>query len=128
MKNLFRSGLIVLLFISALNAKAQVPVLNSYPSASATIFLDFDGYTVNGTSWNWAGPIYCAGAGLTTAQMTEVFDRISEDYRPFNINVTTDSTKFLAAPLAKRMRVVFTVSSSWYGNGAGGVSYVGSFT
>jgi len=118
----------VLSVISTLAVKAQVPLLSSYPSASATIFLDFDGHTVSGTSWNWAGPISMAGSGLTSAQITEVFNRIAEDYRPFNINVTTDSTKFLAAPLTKRMRVIFTISSSWYGNGAGGVSYVNSFT
>ena len=64
---------------------------------------------------------------MTAAQITEAFNRVAEDYRPFNINVTTDSTKFLAAPVNRRMRLIATVTSSWYGN-AGGVSFVGSFT
>jgi hypothetical protein len=109
--------------------EAQVPVLNSYPSASAVIFLDFDGHTVDGTSWNWNGsPIVCASSGLNATQATHVFNRVAEDYRPFNINITTDSTKFLAAPLDKRMRVIITITSSWYGNTSGGVAFIESFT
>jgi hypothetical protein len=105
---------------------AQVPQLNSYPGSSAVVYLDFDGHTVNGTSWNVAGPINCAPSGLDQMQVIEVFNRIAEDYRPFAINVTTDSTKFLVAPVDRRMRVIFTISSQWYGN-AGGVAFVGSF-
>src|SRR5882762_9768940 len=103
MKNFYRSGLIALLFASAVTARAQVPVLNSYPSATAVVFLDFDGQTVTNTSWNTNGPIVCGAAGLTNAQITTVFDRVSEDYRPFNINITTDSTKYWAAPANRRM-------------------------
>jgi hypothetical protein len=127
MKNLFRPGIAVLLLLSSYLTKAQVPVLSSYPSASAVVFLDFDGHTVSGTSWNFSGPIECGASGLTNTQITEVFNRVAEDYRPFNINITTDSTKFLAAAANRRMRVIVTVSSSWYGN-AGGVAFVNSFT
>jgi hypothetical protein len=116
----------LLSFISAVAANAQVPLLNSNPSASAVVFLDFDGHTVAGTSWNASGPIYCGASGLNESQITEVFNRVAEDYRPFDVNITTDSTKFLAAPLTKRMRVILTVTSSWYGS-AGGVAFVGSF-
>lgn len=126
MKTLFRSVLIMLLFISTLTANAQYPKLNSYPSASAVIFLDFDGQTVSGTSWNYNGPIVCGASGLDSAQITTVFNRVAEDYRPFNINITTDSTKYLAAPLTKRMRLILTVTSDWYGS-AGGVAYINSF-
>ncbi len=98
MKNLIRSGLMVLLSVSTLIAKTQVPLLSSYPSATAVIFLDFDGQTVDNTSWNTSGPIYCGASGLTNSQITEIFNRVSEDYRPFNINITTDSTIFFAAP------------------------------
>ena len=127
MKNVLRYVLFVLLCVGSRQVNAQVPLYNSLPSATATVFLDFDGHTVSGTSWNYSGPIVCGGANLTTAQITEIFNRVAEDYRPFNINITTDSTKYLAAPIAQRMRVILTVSSSWYGS-AGGVSFVGSFT
>ncbi|HEX4875251.1 MAG TPA: DVUA0089 family protein, partial [Chitinophagaceae bacterium] len=116
-----------LLLTTAARSYAQVPVMSSLPSASAVIFLDFDGHTVTGTSWNYSGPIVCGASGLATTQMTEIFNRVAEDYRPFNVNVTTDSTRFMAAPANRRMRVVFTVTWQWYGS-AGGVAYVNSFT
>ncbi|HSU28859.1 MAG TPA: T9SS type A sorting domain-containing protein [Chitinophagaceae bacterium] len=127
MKNLIRSAFIVLALAGAVSAKSQVPVLSSYPSANGVVFLDFDGHTVSGTSWNTSGPIVCGASGLNNSQIQTVFDRIAEDYRPFDVNVTTDSTKYLAAPANKRIRVIVTVSSSWYGS-AGGVAFVGSFT
>jgi hypothetical protein len=108
-------------------AYSQVPIYNSYPSASATVFLDFDGQYLEGTSWNYNGPLTLGPANVTTDQITEIFNRISEDYRPFNINITTDSTKYWAAPATQRMRVIFTITSNWYG-AAGGVSYINSFS
>lgn len=100
--------------------------LSSLPSAKATIFLDFDGETVAGTAWNSNGPIYCAPSGMTDDQITEIFNRVAEDYRPFNVNITTDSTVFLAAPLAQRIRVIITPTNDWY-QGVGGVAFTGSF-
>lgn len=127
MKKIFQSGLMTIFFCGALTSKAQVPILNSYPSASAVIFLDFDGQTVANSPWNISGPIYCGASGLNTAQITEAFNRVAEDYRPFNLNITTDSTRYFAAPITKRMRVIVTITSDWYGS-AGGVAYVGSFS
>jgi hypothetical protein len=128
MKNLFRSALLLLCCTAAIGVSAQVPVFSSYPSAATVIFLDFDGQTVNGTSWNSTGPIFCDNSGLTTAQMTEIFNRVAEDYRPFTLNITTDSTKYFAAPANKRMRVIVSQTYQWYGSGAGGVAFVNSFT
>ncbi len=127
MKNLLRNLCAVILMTAALKGNAQVPNLNSHPSASAVIFLDFDGHTVANTSWNYAGNIYCGASGLDNSQITTVFNRVAEDYRPFNVNITTDSTKFWAAPIDKRMRVILTVSYEWYGV-SGGVAFVNSFT
>ena len=126
MKNFFRSVLAALLLTSAGDLKAQVPALSSYPSASAVLFLDFDGHTVSGTSWNYAGPIVCAPAALDNTKINTIFNRVAEDYRPFNINITTDSTKYLAAPINKRMRVILTPTYEWYG-ASGGVAFVTSF-
>lgn len=127
MKNLIRSMILGHLLASSLYGEAQVPKLSSYPSAQAVIFLDFDGHRVEGTSFNYLGPIDCAPASLSTARITEVFNRVAEDYRPFNLNVTTDSTLFLAAPLNRRTRVILTTSYEWYGV-AGGVAFTGSFS
>jgi len=110
------------------SSSAQTPLLSSYPSATAVIFLDFDGHNVEGTSWNWSLPvIQCQPSGLDTTQITEVFNRVAEDFRPFNVNVTTDSANFLAAPANRRMRVIITTTSEWYGNSAGGVAFISSF-
>lgn len=125
MKNLYQNLLIVVLLISA-GARAQIPLLNSYPEAKATVLLDFDGQYISGTSWNWSGPLTLGPANMSSDQVREVFNRVAEDYRPFNINITTDSTKYLNAPIDQRMRIILTISSEWYG-AAGGVSYVNSF-
>lgn len=117
--------LFALVVTSGINA--QVPLLNSYPSARATIFLDFDGQYVTGTSWNWSGPINAQPSAFSTDQMTEIFNRVSEDYRVFNINITTDSTVYAAAPANQRTRVIVTPTYQWYGS-VGGIAFVGSFT
>jgi hypothetical protein len=124
MKTIY-SALFALTIATGINA--QVPLLNSFPSARATIFLDFDGQYVTGTSWNWSGPINAQPSGFTVDGMTEIFNRVSEDYRIFNINITTDSTVYATAPAKQRTRVIITPTSSWYGN-VGGIAFVGSFT
>ena len=105
----------------------SLPKLSSHPAASATIFLDFDGHTVIASPWNNGNTLYCAASALTDPQITEIFNRVAEDYRPFNINITTDSLKFLSAPLNRRIRIIITPTSSWT-SGVGGISFIGSFT
>lgn len=128
MKSVYQSVLLALFTLSGYATLAQLPIYESYPSAQAVIFLDLDGQTINGTYWNSNGPIVCGPANMNASQITEIFNRVAEDFRPFNINVTTDSTRYWAAPIKKRMRVIITTSNGWYGSGAGGVSFVNSFT
>jgi hypothetical protein len=127
MKKIFTLLICTVLVLVSFSA-FSIPKLNSYPSAQATIFVDFDGHTVQSSVWNNGNPIFCAGSGMTDAQITEAFYRIAEDYRPFNLNITTDSTVFLAAPLALRVRIIVTTTSSWYAAGYSGVAFGGSFT
>ena len=49
--------LFMLLVSGAAGLNAQTPLLNSYAPAAATVYLDFDGGTVNGTLWNEKGEI-----------------------------------------------------------------------
>lgn len=126
MKNFYQLLLSAMLMTASSAVFSQTPAHSSYPAANAVIYLDFDGHYLTGTSWNGNGPITLGASNLNNTQITEVFNRIAEDYRPFNINVTTDSTKYWSAPANMRMRVLFTITSSWYGS-AGGVAYVGSF-
>ncbi len=118
--------ILTLLFL-ALSVNGQVPYgLNSFPSAKATFYLDFDGQTVNTPYWNNGVPFYATPSKLTTAQMDSAFKIVAEDFRPFNVNVTTDSSVYFAAPLLRRQRVIITDTSEWYA-GVGGVAYFQSF-
>jgi hypothetical protein len=125
MKKLYLLFTVVLALLLSIRSLAA-PVLNSLPGATAVIFLDFDGHYVYSSVWNGGSPLACAASGMTEAQITEAFNRTAEDYRPFDINITTDSAVFLAAPLNKRFRVIITPTSGWY-PGVGGVTYIGSF-
>lgn len=126
MKN-FIKPLGVLLITLLSTAAFSLPKLNSLPSAKATIYLDFDGHVVRNSVWNNGNPIFCVAPSLSDEQITEIFQRVSEDYRPFDINITTDSSVFLSAPLTQRIRVIITPTSSWK-QGVGGVAFIGSFT
>ncbi len=96
------------------------------PSGGSVIFLDFDGCAVSGTAWNYNGDINCGPANLTTTEMDEIVNRVSNDYSPFNITVTTNQSVYDAANPYKRTKVVITETYQWYGQ-AGGVSFIGSF-
>lgn len=126
MKNLTPKLCLLALLFTTFNAYCQVPKLSSNSDSLPTIFLDFDGHTVQSGAWQGGNAFVCAPAVLTALQITEIFNRVSEDFRPFNMNVTTDSAKFLLAPFAKRSRIIVTPTSAWY-PGAGGVAYTGSF-
>jgi hypothetical protein len=118
--------LVALFATTAFKASAQVPKLSSNPTASATIFLDFDGQTVSTPYWNGGYTFYCTPSGLTAAQITTAFYQVAEDFNPFNLNITTDSTVYFAAPINQRQRIIVTAYSSWYGS-AGGVAYLNTF-
>lgn len=108
-------------------AAAQVPVLNSRPAiTNKVIYLDFDGQVVSGTGWNSGNTVNALPSTLSSANMIITWKRVSEDFIPFDVNVTTDSTRFNQAPANRRMRVIITPTSAWYG-AAGGVAYVSSF-
>ena len=51
---------------------------------------------------------------------------ISEDYRPFNVNVTTDRSVYNSYRTDRKTMIIFTPNNEWYG-AAGGVAYVDIF-
>ena len=108
-------------------ATAQVPKLNSLPTAQATIFLDFDGGNVLSSVWNNGVAFSCANPSIPNSTIIESFNRVAEDYKIFNINVTTDSAKFIAAPLTQRVRVLVT-PTNFFAPGNTGIAYMHSFT
>ena len=79
------------------SAPLVAPALNSYPTATAELFLDFDGAPA-GTFGGEPVPAIPAfdldgnpNAFSTTelAAINEIWSRVAEAYSPFNINVTT---------------------------------------
>ncbi len=69
------------------------PAAGSLPGAPVTIYLDFDGETVEGTEWNRtedkASMTFAAASAADAAYQKEVWAAVAEDYAPFNVNVTT---------------------------------------
>lgn len=110
-----------------------VPTLNSRLGANGVLYLDFDGETVTGTQWNSSynggAPIVAAEAALTETQIERVWAGIAEDYRPFNLNVTTDRSVFESYPVNRRAMLIFSPTIEWYttSGGVGGVAYVDIF-
>ena len=102
------------------------PLLNSYSAAVATVYLDFDGAEVDGTIWNEKGKIVAAPSGLSPASITWIHKMISEHFKLFNLNITTDPAVYDRAPVHQRIRIIITPDGNWYGP-ATGVSAIGSF-
>jgi hypothetical protein len=108
---------------------STVPVRNSLPDATAVVYLDMDGQVVSGTQWASGATITARGiaSSYTQAQMAEIWQRVAEDYAPFQVNVTTQESVYQATAANRRIRCIITPDNEWYGT-AGGVAYVGSFT
>ncbi|WP_343694500.1 RICIN domain-containing protein [Flavobacterium sp.] len=101
--------------------------LQSLPGAAGCVLLDFDGYYMPaGNLWNNGNAINAAPSGMSDAAVQQHWEVVSEDYRPFNLNVTTSESVFNSYPKNRRMRVVVTPTNT-AAPGAGGVAYIGSF-
>jgi hypothetical protein len=127
MKN-YSAYIAICLFLGIIgNASAQVPILNSYSPAMATVYLDFDGAEVVGTIWNEEGKILAAPSGLSPASITWIHKMIAEHFSLFNLNITTDPAVYERAPVHQRTRVIITPEGGWFGRPVTGVSAIGSF-
>jgi hypothetical protein len=116
--------------------------LHSRPGATNVLFLDFDGHTVTGTDWNIdlaRDPIVAVAFSTDTdyanfsdseqAAIRSIWQRMAEDFAPFNIDVTTEEP---ASFTRWTGRALLTRSTDIDGNGnpssgAGGVAYVSAF-
>lgn len=77
--------------------------LNSNPNSTHIIYLDFTGYVTTRTNWNKetdinrptiTTPVFSIDGNTAYSQtelnmIREIWARVSEDYAPFNVNVTT---------------------------------------
>jgi hypothetical protein len=120
---------------------SALPLLSSNPNATAKIFLDFDGgITVTaGTSWQ----SYNGGANIVTPAFSndgdkttftdsevnvikEIWQRVAEDFAPFNVDITTIDPGSFAGKQALRVAIGGSYLD-WYKAQAGGVAFVGSW-
>jgi hypothetical protein len=118
-------------------------VLLLLPAAAAAIScrLDFNGCTITNRSWNEAfkrpviqTPPYSIDADVSSfsqqelTNMVAIWRAVSEDYAPFNVDVTTVNQEALNALNSTYMRVCIGGSSTdALGSTAGGYAYVGIF-
>lgn len=114
--------------------------LHSKPGAPNVVYINFTGYTITGTEWNLsrnvnsyqARPFDRDGSPSTFSasekeNIAEVWHRISEDYAPFNIDVTTEKPA-LFGPNVGHILVTNSVDADGKlmpSSGSGGVAYVG---
>jgi hypothetical protein len=116
------------------NPLSSLPQLSSRSSATAKLFLDFNGnFQASWGVWsNVTTPVFDQDGDATTfsagelTTIQQIWARVSEDYAPFNIDVTTID------PGSQADRVVAHIAiggnyTDWYGSSAGGVAYVGGF-
>ncbi len=119
---------------AASNPLSSIPALSSNSGATAKLFLDFNGHTQ--ASWgsytNVITPVYDQDGDRTTfstgelASIQEIWARVAEDYAPFNIDVTTIDPGSSADRVVARIAIGGNYSD-WFGQGAGGVAYIGGF-
>ncbi|WP_232680532.1 zinc-dependent metalloprotease family protein [Nocardioides sp. R-C-SC26] len=80
---------------------SQTFTLHSKPGSQRTIYIDFDGAEVSGTAWNSEGLPNGTYEGFSLdgspafsdaehARIQEVWQRVAEDYAPFDVDVTTE--------------------------------------
>ncbi|SEM29216.1 Por secretion system C-terminal sorting domain-containing protein [Aquimarina amphilecti] len=109
------------------NASARAPILSSLPGSAYTVYLDFDGEVVSDTWWVNGGTINAQPTGYSDAKITEIWRIMAEDFRPFDINITTDRATFENTPINQRMMCIFTPTTD-AAPGSGGVAYLNSFS
>ncbi|MCF7732150.1 MAG: hypothetical protein K9N23_10700 [Akkermansiaceae bacterium] len=97
---------------------SDIVSLQSYPGSPAVLLLDFFG----GSTHLWGAPTYTRPP-VDNYVIRDVWKRVSEDYIPFNINVTTDMNVYRAAAPGNRGRCCFTTTPVT----AAGAAYFGSW-
>lgn len=94
--------------------------LQSDPAQTAVLYLDFDGHTMlhGKTYFSKDSTVVLEHSGFQSSEIYELWRQVCSDYEPFNFNITTDSTVFLAAPVNMSQRLVIT-PTDWWNQGSG---------
>jgi hypothetical protein len=112
-----------------------LPQLSSLPGAPANLYLNFTGWYA--PSWGAYTNVHTPAFDLDgdpssfspyeASAISEIWQRVSEIYSPFNINVTTVAPADLSHGHTQVV-VVGGSSNDWFHQAAGGVSYTGGFS
>jgi len=121
--------------LSSSSPLSALPQLVSNSGARVKLFLDFNGNFESawGPYRNVTTRVFDQDGDATTfsaneiSTIREIWARVSEDYAPFNIDVTTIDPGNFANGAAVRLAIGGNYSD-WFGQAAGGVAYVGGFT
>jgi Bacterial pre-peptidase C-terminal domain len=131
-------------------ANAAIPsfnafILHSRIGSSKTIYLDFDGHTLGANDWNLPvgynalpfDPDGSPGAFSENEKLTiiDIWQRVAEDYAPFDVDVTTelptvgalDRTTSSDVNYGVRALITNTSDTLLCGNPCGGLAYPGTF-
>jgi hypothetical protein len=114
-------------------APAPPPILNSKPDAEAVLFIDFDGETATTyPDWPSTNPggvsFACTDPNFTVQQMTDMWTIIAEDFAPFNINVTTDASRYSDPDaVGRRMRCIVAGATGTVTEFGAGLAWINSF-
>lgn len=122
--------------------------LHTRPGARRVIFLDFDGHTTRGTSWNSS---FAGGADIVTPPydtdgnpaafsdaerraIQDIWLRVAEDFAPFDVDVTTEDPGVANIVRSGSTDTIWGIrvcvggsSADWLGQSAGGIAYINSF-
>lgn len=106
---------------------ATLPLLSSKPGAPQQLVLDFNGH-LNSSSSTLSQVFTFDGDQTTYSQtelaaITEIWQRVSEMFSPFNINVTTVDPGYLALEEVAKVAI-----GNISGVNSGGFAYIGSFS
>lgn len=134
-------------FAPTANDYAQTFLLHSNPGSNRTVYLDFTGDTITGTAWNnsynggvpWFAPAFSSDTDTATFTNAEqdiiqsVWQRVAEDFAPFDIDVTTEDpgvdalNRTTSSDLVYGTRALIT-NDTIIGStcSCGGVAYVGT--
>jgi hypothetical protein len=116
-------------------------VFHSKPGAPNILYLNFTGENVTGTSWNTAGRTTIPAVAFSTdsdystfsdaeqVAIKRIWQRVAEDYAPFNIDITTERPATFGTRTAHAL-ITRNTDASGVGNpssSAGGVAYINVF-
>ncbi len=119
---------------------ATPPVRHSRPGSTKVLYLDFNGHTITGTAWNSTVTTYNAlpldtDGDPTTfsdaeqAVIIQVWERVAEDYAPFDVDVTTEEPATFTSTTGRTVitKNVDANGANMPSSTAGGVAYLSVF-